>query len=247
MIGITSQKQLVCYPDTHLFIVPPDNFCPLFIQKEPQLVTVTDPANGKNVKCLSIELPEGKMCYAAKLEPTVRKMINSRSARELLNRVLSDGPIYVFLGNKATAPSGGSWRMLDRTIFINMNESDDRKLGHLLFEMANALQSKQQLDLSRDVNLGIVSKELYVKRWEAIEYKTAKAFISAIQPCIQNEKWAKETDMGIPSLFDIPNYSWKKHWKRIKDSNHADFFRRDWENICREVYCHVNPKAIDCR
>ena len=55
-------------------------------------------------KCISLTLPEGKILYEPELTPLVEKMIASSPAREILNRVLHDGPLSILSADKRGAP-----------------------------------------------------------------------------------------------------------------------------------------------
>lgn len=186
----------------------------------------------------NILLPEGEIIYEPKLRPYVYNVIDTEPARELLNKVLADGPINILLGDDSDAPAGGKWIADGREITINKSEHPDRKLGHLLFEMANALQAKEQLQLQQDSSEGKVSREDYVKRWEEIEYNTAKIFSSTIQRCIKDYGWPVEAEMGISQLVKL---NWEQLWNIIKNSDHANLFRSDWDALFSEKYCKINP------
>ena len=158
----------------------------------------------KEVKCISLELPEGKILYAQELAPFVQKVIESKPARNLLNQALAAGPLTILLGEKWNVPSGGSWMPKEREIRIQDAESPERKLGHLLFENVNALQVKEQLKFETECDSGLVAKEAFVERWERIEYEVAKIFTSAVLECISKNNWPKKSDMDLPLIFSNP-------------------------------------------
>lgn len=91
------------------------------------------------------------------------------------------------------------------------------KIGHFLFETANALYTKEQFKLRDDALAGHVSKDNYAKRWEFIEYKASQNFSLTILACIKKNMWPKEVSLGIPELFPP---TWKSFWKLIEKSPH---------------------------
>lgn len=205
----------------------------------------TDEFTQRKVKCKVAKLSKGEIVYAEKLSNIVEKALKSKSALSLLSKVVSEGGLFVIPGDRQTAPQGGSWKIEERHIFLLDSENSNRKLGHFLFETANALHTKEQFKLRDDALAGDVSKDNYAKRWEFIEYKASQNFSSTILGCIKNDKWPKEVSLGIPEVFSkIPN--WEIFWKLVKESSHADQFREDWVSLCRDEYCKKHPKSSDC-
>ena len=212
---------------------------------EPQFEYVKDRLTPKKLKCISLELTEGKILYSPELSDSVEKVIRSKSTRALLNKALENGPLIILKGSAEHVPQGGSWSVQERTIRISEVENSKRQLGHLVFELSNALQHAPQSTLSEDVMNRQVGKEEYVKRWKKIEFDAVQDFISAIQPCIKERLCFKESDLYIPEFFP-KELTWEKHWEDIKNSDHANQFRSDWDQQIKPSYCSKNPKSKDC-
>lgn len=206
---------------------------------------VRDSFLNKNVKCISVQLQEGKLYHDLELAPLIEKVMQTEPSRKLLNQALSKGSIAFLSGDHQSAPGGGSWRPLEREVRVRSDEMPNRKLGHLLFEIADALQLEKQLALSKDTNEGTVSKESYVKRWEEIQFQTGKIFNSVVQECISKHHWPKQADLDMSMLFR-PSLKWDDFWKMIQHSSHADYFRSDWDHVARDSYCEKNPGKPDC-
>lgn len=112
----------------------------------------------KKVRCTLVQLQEGILYHAPELASLIDKVIQTEPARKILNQALTDGPIAFFKGDHRNAPGGASWKPKEREIRVRSDETPNRKLGNLLFEIVNALQVKKQLALSKDTDEGIVSK-----------------------------------------------------------------------------------------
>ena len=199
----------------------------------------------KKIKCVSLKLPEGQLLYARGLSPLVEKIVESEPARLLLNQALKAGPLTLLLGDKKSAPAGGKWVPAMRQIYIQKEEHPDRQLGHLLFEIVNALRTEEQLSLKQKCEQGLVGKELYVKKWEQMEYEAAKTFTSAVMQCISRDHWPQPAAMDFPQIFANPP-TWKQFWEMIKHTSHADLFRKNWDDGVKPDYCAKNPKKPDC-
>lgn len=210
-------------------------------------ITLIDPFTSKAIPCLFSDLPNGKVVYSPELKPLMGRIIDTKPAKELLNNALRHGPLKVLSADKEQAPAGGRWIMSERLILIDEEEKTSRKLGHLLFEIANSLNVEKQLKLSNEALYGLVSKQSYVKRWEQIEFETAKIFDETIMKCISNYHWSKESDLSISKLLELSGRNWERHWEIIKNSPHAELFRVDWNTGPGHIYCQKHPKKADCR
>jgi hypothetical protein len=208
------------------------------------LSTATNPWTDETMKCLTLEIDHHEVNVPISLKATLEKIVDCKASLSLLRNVVKDGDLLLVKGDDETAPAGGAWAPKERAITLNMKENPNRKIGHLLFELANAMQNNEQTKLIKESDLGLVSKEKYVKRWEEIEYKTAQLFSSIVQQCITTDKWPKATDMDIPLVATL---SWDQYWPLIKGSNHANLFRENWNLIVKEAYCTKNPKAAECK
>ena len=210
---------------------------------------VKDRLRSEKIRCVAVALPEGKILYEPVLAALVNRIIDSKPAREILNQVLQDGPVTILSAGSQGAPQGGSWEALSRTVRLHKAEDADRKLGHLLYELINAMQFNEQMKFFSNVQSGKVDKESYVKSWERLEFSTNLQFISAIQKCIAEHQWPEEADLGLPLAAElgIEGIEWPEYWSLIKDSDHANQYRSDWiNNGMRTIYCEKNPRKPDC-
>ena len=211
---------------------------------------VKDRLSPKDIQCISHTLPEGKILYQPALASFVNKIIASNPAREILNKVLQDGPLTILSADKRGAPLGGSWEPHARVIRLLESASKDRILGHLLYELCSAEQFDEMTAFYKEIESGMLSKEAYVKRWGELEYLSGKRFLSAVQECIANDAWPKEADLDIPHVLqpDGQWIEWDAFWDLLKNTEHFNQYRKDWENNgILDRYCQKNPRAVDCR
>lgn len=204
-----------------------------------------DPDTDQPMRCLSLEIDQKPIAYSLALKPYLEKVVNCPAALKVLKEVREAGSLTVLKGDQLTAPAGGSWRQKHRLIAINPKETEARKLGHLLFELTDALQHADQKTLFDDCDKGLVSQNDYVMRWQKIQYQASKRFASAVKDCINKYEWPKAADLDIPLIADM---TWEEQWAFIQRApKHLDLYRREWDLSVKKDYCPKHPVAPECK
>ncbi len=170
--------------------------------------------------------------YDPLLESVINKILNSKPTLDLLEKVLMDGPLNIQIGE---APKGGKWEPVKRCITISSSESDSRKLGHITFEIANAIHAKTQITLAKDALKGLVSREQYAEKWEKIEYSALTVVVPIIKASIDEYQWPRESFLDLDQLLKICD-TWDKFWKFISQTSHSELFRVEWDQSYRSSY-----------
>jgi hypothetical protein len=131
----------------------------------------------------------------------------------------------------------------DRKIFVRKSLCK-HKLSILFFEILNAAQEKQTQQLIDQCKEGKVSREMYAEKSEKIEFNNRRMHHIIAGKCIKAGKWDREIDI-FAGIFE-KYQSFATWWKAIKDSPHANLFRKDWDERYKKIYCEKNPSADEC-
>lgn len=169
--------------------------------------------------------------YNLALKPVIKKIINSPPALNLLKQILVQGPINIQLGE---APTGAKWAFELRCITVSPFESEARKLGHIIFELANATFAKEQKTLSEETYNRTVSRNQYAQRWEKIEYGALEIAVPVITASIDKHAFPKESSLDLVDLLKGFN-TWDKFWSAISKTSHAELFRTQWDQISESL------------
>jgi len=215
-------------------------------EKPQETILVEDILTDEKIECVKMELEDGTFTYARELAPVITAILNSETAYSLLKQALKDGPLTFLDTDSQTAPRGGIFIPERRYIYIDRTESANRRLGHTLFEICDALSHELTKDLRRKALSGDVPKETYVQTWEKAQYQSLKTFTKTISSIIDKDYWSEETNLNFPNEFaDFSD--WPTFWKSIRSTKHAIHYRLDWKKKYKKIYCGKHPGKNDCR
>jgi hypothetical protein len=213
-------------------------------------VTILDPATHELTHCYAVQLQDGELYFSYEISKVVEKLLACPQAAQLVNKALKGGTILVRYGSAYETPMEANWSPKERLIRVSAAQPIARQLGHLLFEFANAVQSPAQLKLAEEVDAGKVAREQYVRRWERIEYDTAREFVPAVESCIAKNGWSQDSSLNLHLLFEggaqAPAATFDKFWNLIKTQPHAEQYRKDWDRLYKNNYCKTNPAVAGC-
>lgn len=105
-------------------------------------------------------------------------------------------------------------------------------LNILIFEIANASQTKEFREMQIGIKNGTVSCDDYVKELERIEYTSGILHHKIVKMGIEKLKWSKELD----TYKDYIDGSFEKAWsERIRFSQHAEWCRKQYVSIRNKI------------
>lgn len=121
-----------------------------------------------------------------------------------------------------------------RTIFLNIALSDDEALSAFVFELTNAISTDRH-QLIEQASKGQISREDYAKQVEALEHEGALKHHLVISAAIEEMGWSESLDeyKHLPANFEAD-------WENIKDSEHTEFYRRQWDLLQEDSSSEVD-------
>lgn len=131
----------------------------------------------------------------------------------------------------------------DRTVQLTNNLTDEQAIAYFAFELTNGILSKRHADLKEEASNGmqgmlgvkLIGREEFAKESERIEYKGTALFAQHMARAIEEmrEKGWNNTMMLYPER-DIGYQAFEDYYEDIKDGNHTEWWRKQWDRLDAE-------------
>lgn len=151
----------------------------------------------------------------SKLYPLLHRIQRLQETNTLIDQVLLEGPLYIKINRDLPTQFDGYWSSEERTIYITM-QSKSSYLTTLLFELHNAVRTKELEKLYDLASQKMIEKDKFIERVEYIEHQNVIATSSLIEKGIQqglyplNMRW--EVDPHFDSHFAYQKQTGHSAW-----------------------------------
>lgn len=176
---------------------------------------------------LSAEESQKHPLYCAQeLQPTLETLRKLPEIEELVQRILQDGPLHIDHNDRLSKQFDGYWDPYHRTILITEweNQSEASRITTMLFEMHNALRSKEFKKIDQRAYKRELTKEQYMRMSEHVEYENCLSTSNLLNKGIQKGLFPKSSAWPVHDNFE-DHYSW------MKRSGHANWYANSYKNM----------------
>lgn len=171
---------------------------------------------------VAVEIPCSQV-----LKSSLNKIQQVPECRELIERIVSEGPIRIVANNTELSEEFGAfWD--DQQRIINIAWTPRRPQGEIiqsiLFEMHNAAVSKEFKKLDDRVWQGGIDRANYVKAVEYLEYKNSKMAAAIADKAIRLGIFPRDA-----SMFTYRDFQEHFYYQRI--SGHSHWIAKNYDII----------------
>lgn len=182
-----------------------------------------------------------------RIESLSEKLQKCPAAHALWKEIENEAPFSIKLTDD-TEIVGATWTPASRTIGISRKLNPDMQLRMTLFEMCNARQNQNFLNiLSRGIN-GEFSSDEYLKEMIHQEWHSATRHHQIAVKCIKSQGWQPVVDIY---RFDFPLWNnfeamYEDYLQDPREAYHHAQYKEQWQTGMKEAYCKRHQLATEC-
>lgn len=164
--------------------------------------------------------------YSSELQKVVKAVEKLPAARDLIERVQSEGGVSVAVSRRNNLNFSAYWESQSRQITLNLSyqRSFGTLIRSLLFELHNAASNSQFEELYRRAMSGTISREQYILGMERIEYSNCLKTSELLRQGIKLGIFPAGVDWYIPSSF-------QRHYEIQCSGGHAQYHGRNYDRM----------------
>lgn len=149
--------------------------------------------------------------------------------------------LHIMKGDRRICPTGASFTLKVKNgiaskfmIHIDIEDSFDLKVGHLLFELGNVVTYEKFIEIRQRAEKGLLSREEFTQESERVEFEVMKESYKIAKACIASGKWNEASNFG--SNDAIGSMSFPEFWDFLKDLDHPELYRKQWDASYADAY-----------
>jgi hypothetical protein len=152
-------------------------------------------------------------------------------ARRLIDNILAEGPLSILINHENLSHQFGAfWDPDDRQICVNLNscnhDQEGQVLGSIIFELHNALRSKEALRLHELASMRRIDKRTYIEEMERHEYQNSLAAARLAQEGINRGLFPREA--RLPTFR-----SFEEHFRVQQIGGHSAWYAQLYDQLTR--------------
>jgi hypothetical protein len=181
------------------------------------------------IQCIYAENARPYIHCSPQLQGYIHQIQQLPEARRLIDNILAEGPLAILTNHEELSHQFGAfWDPDHRQICVNLNgykqDREGHVLGSIIFELHNALRSKEALRLHELARMGQIDKRTYIEKMERHEYQNSLDAARLAQIGI---------DRGLfPSGARLPTYrSFEEHFRMQQIGGHSDWYAGLYDHL----------------
>jgi hypothetical protein len=158
-----------------------------------------------------------------------------KKVEKALKEIPNQPPITIRIVSGDAVPFGGHYIFAESTIEIGVDLSESGQLANLVFELCNALHTKEYLEVVAKAKRGDYKNgEEYAKDCERIELESVKLYTAIILRCIEKDGWEPRLD-EFSQLLKMEWTTFDKFWRFQLETGHVDYYRNIYDKMRAEL------------
>lgn len=160
------------------------------------------------------------------LQPTLETLRKLPEIEDLIQRILAEGPLTIQNNDRLSNKFEGYWDPYKRTILITKraHTTEADRIMTMLFEMHNAIRTKDFEEIDHLAYHRKISKAEFVRESEYIEYENCLSTSRLLDEGIRQGVFPRESYWPVYDNFE-------DHFKLMKRTGHADWYATSYKRM----------------
>jgi len=147
----------------------------------------------------------------------------------LIEHATREGDITLRINRDNNMPFEAMWQCVPREITLSQKGTYGRKIRHLIFELHNAITTREDFDFGELARSGKISCDDYVLKVEEIEHRNVVKAAKIIARGIQSGHFPEESRWNIVHNFPV-------HYQIQQLSGHSYAIVEEYREFCPKGY-----------
>ena len=160
------------------------------------------------------------------IQPTLATLRKLPEIEALVQKILAEGQLTIQYNDRLSDKFGGYWDPYKRTILITKraHQAEADRITTMLFEMHNAIRSKDFAEIDHLGYTRQLSKEEFIRESEYIEYENCLSTARLLDKGIQKGLFPHQSAWPVYDNFE-------DHYRHMKRTGHADWYATAYKRM----------------